>query len=36
MNDTPFIKKGRFTLLSVVLMFLLPIATALICLCVGG
>ena len=35
MNDTPFIKKGRFTLLSVVLMFLLPIATALICLCVG-
>ena len=35
MNDTLFIKKGRFTLLSVVLMFLLPIATALICLCVG-
>ena len=35
MNDTPFIKKGRFTALSVALMFLLPIATALICLCVG-
>ena len=35
MNDTPFIKKGRFTSLSVVLMFLLPVVTALICLCVG-
>ena len=35
MNDTPFIKKGRFTALSVALMFLLPIATAFICLCVG-
>ena len=35
MDDTPFIKKGRFTLLSVVLMFLLPVVTALICLCVG-
>ena len=35
MNDTPFIKKGRFTPLAVVLMFLLPFVTALICLCVG-
>ena len=35
MNDTPFIKKGRFTALSVALMFLLPIATAFICLRVG-
>ena len=35
MNDTPFIKKGHFTALSVALMFLLPIATAFICLCVG-
>ena len=35
MNDTPFIKKGRFTALSVALMFLLPIATAFVCLCVG-
>ena len=35
MKDTIWIKKGRFTPLAVVLMFALPLVTALICLCFG-
>ena len=35
MKDTIWIKKGRSTPLAVVLMFALPLVTALICLCFG-
>lgn len=35
MKDTIWIKKGRFTPLTVVLMFAFPLVTALICLCFG-
>ena len=35
MNDTIWIKKGRFTPLAVVLMLVMPVAAALACLCFG-
>ena len=35
MNDTPFIKKGRFTPLAVIAMILLPIMTGILCMCFG-
>ena len=35
MNNTIWIKKGRFTPLAVVLMFALPIVTSVVCLCFG-
>lgn len=35
MKDTIWIKKGRFTLLAILLMMLLPIVTSLVCLCIG-
>ena len=35
MNDTIWIKKGHFTLLAVLIMLLLPVATAIVCLCFG-
>lgn len=35
MKDTILIKKGRFTPLAVILMFAVPIATGLICICLG-
>ena len=35
MKDTLWIKNGRFTPLAILLMFLLPIAAGLICLCFG-
>lgn len=35
MNDTIWIKRGRFTPFTIILMFALPIVTAIICLCIG-
>lgn len=35
MNNSVLIKKGKFTVTAVVLMFVIPIVTALICLCLG-
>lgn len=35
MKDTIWIKKGRFTLLAILLMMLLPVVTSLVCLCIG-
>lgn len=35
MNNSVLIKKGKFTVTAVVLMFAIPIVTALICLCLG-
>lgn len=35
MNDNLWMKRGRFTPVAIVLMFLLPIITALVCLCAG-
>lgn len=35
MNDSLWLKRGRFTPLAVVLMFVLPVVTALVCLCFG-
>mgnify|MGYP006970811939 CR=1 FL=1 len=35
MNDNFLIKRGHFTPLAILLMILLPLVTALICICLG-
>ena len=35
MNDNLLLKKGRFTVLAVILMITLPLLTAIICMCIG-